>query len=465
MSLDHDTSTDLGSRLVAAFRSYLDAPNDETRMGLIRACTFPLSLTDRDECATLDALVRETLDGTRGHGEEDREYVLSEAAWLDMQLRPTGNLRDADSADDDDPASAGLLTARPARATHQHNGHADVGEVLHSSLYPVDLGPVLAGTSAQPMPSQLVRDDGASLLYSGSVNGFHADSGIGKGWIVCHLMQQNALHGVRTMLLDFEDTAHSITARLRLLGMSDHDITTWVVYVRPEVAVGGLAVAHLVNTIRGENAGAVVLDSLGEAFGLAGVNEDRDNEVGPWLRMATRPLADTGASVTMIDHSTKAGTNDLHPSGSKRKRAAITGASYLVEAVKPFVKGEGGRLRVTCAKDRHGNYRRGGVVADLVMDSTDLGVRLKLYAPTITTAEGDATVPIILAARKAVAAAKDAGRPLSRNELEARMAVKGRAQMKRAGIDHAVAEGALGEQRGARNSRLFTWCHDLEEAT
>ena len=58
------------------------------------------------------------------------------------------------------------------------------------------------------------------------MNGIHGDSGSGKGWIVCHPIQQNATAGVRTMLLDFEDTAESITARLRLLGMSDHEILT-----------------------------------------------------------------------------------------------------------------------------------------------------------------------------------------------------------------------------------------------
>lgn len=339
---------------------------------------------------------------------------------------------------------------------------AAAAEVLDESLYPVDLEPVLAGTAEQPAPTQLHRDDGAALFYPAAVNGVHGDSGTGKGWIVCLLILLNAKNGIRTMLLDFEDTAHSITARLRILGMSDHDITTWLVYLRPQVPFGGLSVAHLVNLITELNVGAAVIDSVGEAFGLAGVNEDKDAEVGPWLRMVARPLADTGASVILIDHSTKAGTNDLHPSGSKRKRAAITGASYLVEARKPFVKDEGGRLRLTCAKDRHGNYRRGEVVADLVMDSHAGTVRLNLYAPTIA-ATGEATMPTMLAARAAVAAAKAVGRPVSQSELEGLMKMKGRAQIKRGGIDYAAAEGALTETRGPRNSRIYTYAHDLPE--
>ena len=361
------------------------------------------------------------------------------------------------------PNEPDLQDDPPDEAYHR-NGTSPV-EVLDPSVYPIDLALVLAGNRPQPVPEFLHRDDGACLLYKGVINGIHGDSGTGKGWIVCHLIRQNASRGVRTMFLDYEDTEDSITARLRMLGMSDDDITTWVVYLRPQVPAGDLVVFHWCDLIAKENVGVVVIDSLGEVFSLSGINEDKDAEVGPWYRRVARPLAETGVAVVIIDHSTKAGTNDLHPSGSKRKRAAIGGASYLVEAIKAFVEGDGGRVRLTCAKDRHGKYRRGQVVADLVMDSDTTGVRLKLYAPTVTTAETDATVPIILAARKAVAAAKDAGRPLSRNELEARMAIKGRAQIKRAGIDHAAAEGALGEEKGARNARLFTYVHDLEETT
>ena len=72
-----------------------------------------------------------------------------------------------------------------------------------------------------------------------------------------------------------------------------------------------------------------VVDSLGEAFGLEGIDENHDVEVAPWLRRVARRLADAGLSVLLLDHSTKSADNPRRPSGSKRKRAAITGASYL----------------------------------------------------------------------------------------------------------------------------------------
>ena len=43
--------------------------------------------------------------------------------------------------------------------------------------------------------------------------------------------------------------------------------------------------------------------------------------------------------------------------------AAITGASYLLEVVRPLTHEDGGRLRLVCDKNRHGNYRRGKAAA------------------------------------------------------------------------------------------------------
>lgn len=333
---------------------------------------------------------------------------------------------------------------------------------LDESLQPVDLTSVLDGSSLQPMPEQLTRDDGDSLLYAGYVNGIHGDSGTGKGWVICHLIVQNARRGRRTMLLDLEDTAESITARLLALGMVAYDILNYLVYVRPQVQFGPAAVEHLCRLVQERNIQAVVIDSTGEAFGLEGLNEDKDVEVGPWLRRVTRPLADTGAVVVLVDHSTKSADNPLHPSGSKRKRAAITGASYLVESVDAFVKGRGGRLRLTCAKDRHGNFRRGEQVADLVMSAGDTKIRLDLYAPMIRD-EREVGVEIILAARAAVSAAKTEGRPLSRSALEGLMKMKAKTDTKRGGIDLAVARGALQEMDGPRNARLYNWVEDMTD--
>jgi hypothetical protein len=350
----------------------------------------------------------------------------------------------------------------PAETTAGDAGLTPVD--LDESLQPVDLAAVLAGNASQPIPSQLLRDDGKALFYEAAINGVHADSGVGKGWLGALLTLQGSRVGRRTLIVDLEDTAQSWTGRLTALGMTPDDILRSVVYVRPQVPLGPASTAHLVQLIADRNISNVILDSLGEAFGLAGIDENKDTDVGPWLRIVARPLADTGAMVLVVDHATKAADNPLHPSGSKRKRAAITGASYLLEAIKPFVKGDGGRLRLTCAKDRHGSYRRGEAVADLVMVSGTSSVDLSLYAPTAGSG-ASATVPAILAARAAVAAAKTAGRPVTQNELLGLMknTIKAGSTVKRGGIDYAAAEGALTETAGRRGARVFTFAQDLED--
>lgn len=336
-------------------------------------------------------------------------------------------------------------------------------EQVDESLHPVDLEAVLDGSARQPVPDYLVRSDGVSLMYGGAINGIHGQSGEGKGWVLCALVAENARRGRRTMLLDFEDTAASVTGRLTALGMEPHQILTFLQYVRPQVALDAPAVAHLVELVTMSNVATVVVDSLGEAFALEGIDENHDVEVGPWFRRVARPLADAGAAVVVVDHSTKAADNPLHPSGSKRKRAAITGASYLVEAVKPLVKGEGGRLRLTCAKDRHGTHRARQAVGDLVMAAeSEERLSLRLYAPP-SSAAGDVEVPTILAARSAVAAAKEWDQPLSLTALEGLMTIRASARVKRGGIDYAASVGALAEEPGARNSRMFTYARDLQD--
>ena len=174
------------------------------------------------------------------------------------------------------------------------------------------------------------------------------------------------------------------------MGLDPTRIATQIHYIRPETPFNIQALEHILTLIDTHNPLIVSIDSLGEAFALSGINENHDNEVGPWLRNYMRPIADAGPAIILIDHATKTSDNPLYASGSKRKRAAITGASYQLQATKPFVRGAGGRLLFRCAKDRHGHYRLGEVAAELVMEShTNGNVNLTLEPPTTPEATAD----------------------------------------------------------------------------
>lgn len=328
--------------------------------------------------------------------------------------------------------------------------------VVPASFLPVDLVPVLAGHVLRPEPSILRRDDRHGLFYAGQVNGVHGDSGTGKGWIVLTACVQQITAGRHVVFVDLEDVPESIVSRLRLLGAADDGIVERFHYVRPTDPFGFFAVTSLVELVRDTQASLLVVDSLGEAFGLDGINEDKDNEVGPWLRAVARPLADAGAAVVLVDHSTKATDNPLHPSGSKRKRAAIGGASYLVTSPSPLTAEGGGRLRLTCAKDRHGAFRRGQVVGTWVMTVDPIiGTSWALYAPS-DDETGPAVLPAELACRAALRALEVEGAPMSLRALRATMTIKASNEIKTAGIDLAASRGEIVEGAGPRNARMFS---------
>lgn len=329
------------------------------------------------------------------------------------------------------------------------------------SWLPIDLAAVLAGELVQPVPTVLHRDDGRALFYAAMVNGLHGDSGIGKGWIICQAIADELAEGGIALLVDLEDIAESVVSRLHDLGVSNALIVDQLVYVRPQTPFDDDAIAEVLRVVAERRVTVAVVDSLGEAFGLEGINEDKDAEVGPWMRRVARAIAEAGPCVILVDHSTKAADNPLHPSGSKRKRAAIGGASYLVEATSPLVKGRGGRLRLTCAKDRHGNYARGDVVANFVMKCDGERLDVSIYTPDLAPDVGG-ELPAILAAREIVRIVQEATEPISKRAVVGLVKAKASTDMKWAGLALAVDTGALDVDIGPRGAHLLKYAHDLD---
>ena len=328
----------------------------------------------------------------------------------------------------------------------------------------VDLGPVLRGDIRPLAPSVLHRDDCIACFYAGRVNGLHGDSAVGKSWVAEITAAQELTAGHHVIWIDLEDPdATTLVERLRILGVSDDTIAQQLHYHGPNEAFSSDAVALIAEEVGVYAVTLIVIDSLGEAFGLEGLDENKDVEAGRWLRRVARPLADAGPCLLILDHATKAGDNPLHPSGSKRKRAAITGASYLVEAPSPLTREDGGRLRLTCAKDRHGHHRQRTCVAEIEFSVyPDGGTTVHVRAPARpAAATPDAQLQVI--ARAAVRAAKEADRPLTQRELLELMAVRARSDTKKAGIDRAVASGALRTETGPRRSVLHVYVRDLTE--
>lgn len=240
---------------------------------------------------------------------------------------------------------------------------------ITSSFLPIDLRPWLDGEQTIIRPDLLtMADDEGGLLYRDRLNEVHGDSGSGKSWLIALAISQDAPLGITNLVVDIEDNPAPLIQRLQQIGVSNEAILNHVCFIHPDDPFSPGAVSLLIEAARDTDARHLWIDSLGEAFGLDGVSENQDDEVTPWIgKVSRRLIAEAGCGVTHIDHIIKNGdaVQNLHPSGSKRKRAAITGASWLLSAVEPFDKGTGGRVRLQVGKDRHGNYKRGVTVAEM----------------------------------------------------------------------------------------------------
>lgn len=333
----------------------------------------------------------------------------------------------------------------------------DDGE-LDESWQRVDLGPALRGEITKPVPSILRRDDGAGCFTAGCVNGIHGGDGEGKSMVATLATGQEIRAGHHVIWIDFEEPDEAtLIERLRdVFGIDPHMIDRQLHYYGPLEPFDEHAVAEIKRDVAEHDVTLIVIDSLGEAFGLEGVDEDRDKDVAPWMRRVARPLAAAGPAVINIDHATKAADNPLHPSGSKRKRAAITGQSYLAEAATPLTRENGGRVTLKCAKDRHGHYRRGTLVASIELNVYPDGTVVHVRAPAERQRDADApSAKLDLMESKAVEAVTREGEPLSQNRLEALMDIKAGAKAKRAGMEQAVARGTLRQRPGPRRSVLY----------
>lgn len=263
-------------------------------------------------------------------------------------------------------AAAAIRKQMQPPAPHQATTVADdtyQGDEVGEHALPgfVDLAPWWDNPQPTKTADALTRTDGIGLLYSDQLNWIHGDSGSGKTWILLAGMTQMIQQGHHVAWIHYEDpNPTTITQRLRMLGLTRQQTLQHFHYYDPQG--DPLNAAHIIELCQALNVRFVGLDSVGEALNASGVNEDSDAEVGPWISYGPRKIVNAGIGFCGVDHGTKNGTNELHPSGSKRKRAALTGMGLLVKSTNPPTKDSDGVMTITCAKDRHGNHRQTDVV-------------------------------------------------------------------------------------------------------
>ena len=198
----------------------------------------------------------------------------------------------------------------------------------------------------------------------------------------------------------------------------------------------------------------VIVDSAGEAMAVDGANPNYDDDVARWVRKFTKWIAVQGPGVLGLDHVVKdAGSRNLQPSGSHRKRDAITGAAYIVE-MRPgseFGIGRQGQARFTVSKDHAGHRVRGQVAGSFTLDATVRPYQVRLEPPEPHVGEGGGFRPTGRMEKASRIAEVNPG--LTKNALATSM--RGKKAYAFLAIEILVGEGYLEERPAPRRGSTY----------
>lgn len=324
-----------------------------------------------------------------------------------------------------------------------------------SSWTPQDLSNIVAGLVARtldrPRPTVGLLADGTFCLYAAAVNGVAGESGSGKSWFALQCAAGELAAGHNVVYIDLEDSPIGIVARLLDMGVPADVIAdpSRFVYLHPDEAFRDDVRAGFWLLLDIMQPSLVVIDSTGESMALEGTDPNSDAEVANWFKGFAVPTAARGPAVLLLDHLPKADNAASFPIGSQRKKAAISGAQFTQTVAKgmSFAKGRSGAARLTCSKDRHGNFTNGEVVMELIVHPEPLrgesGVAVTLrpsaveeWAPTRHMEE----VSLFL---------ESAGSPKSTAAIKS--GVKGKSETIVTALRVLVESGFIVASTGARN--------------
>lgn len=343
---------------------------------------------------------------------------------------------------------------------------------------PIDLGPFLRGEITRPEPDiGVMRSDGIRLLYPGKEHSVIGEMECGKSWFATACIASELTSGKNVVYIHFEEADPIDTVqRLQALGVPDETILERLRFVGPEEPVTPERLTRLLNPAPT----LVVLDGVNEAMSLHGWGIREEDGAAAYRRRLVKPCTRVGAAVLSADHVVKdKEKRDRGPLGSIHKGNGLSGSLILLENADPFGRGMRGISHVYITKDRPGFLRRNGrptktpgktFMGELVVDDTRTFVdylELKLWAPR----EEDATDEpkrgtqecddeMVMGAVKSVIAS---GHPATITRIRARSVLRGVATD--SALERLVMDGRLKEEKGPRNSRVFTVSQDQSSET
>lgn len=262
--------------------------------------------------------------------------------------------------------------------------HGTTGGILYQDISAVIAGGVTAITPT--IGSR--RTDGAQLLYSSAVNALIGDPESGKTLVASAMAADTLTDGGSVLIIDVDHNGAPATVkRFQAFGIDGNTLSdpARFRYSSPETPEELDRIVADASTWRPT---LVVVDSLGEVIPIFGGNSNDADEYTAIHRRVLTALANTGASVLVIDHLAKGeASRGFGGTGTVAKKRAIDGVMLRVSVLSAFAPGRKGSASLNVVKDRHGGVRRVSptsttepVAAVFVLDSWDeLSARWELY--------------------------------------------------------------------------------------
>jgi hypothetical protein len=325
-----------------------------------------------------------------------------------------------------------------------------------ASWRPIDLSAAVLGGRIDPEPELLRRDDDRLLIYRGRIHAISGESESLKTWLVLMAVAEVIAASGHALFIDYEDSADGIVSRLLALGCPGPAVLDHFSYVRPVEPYGPAAESILAASLSSIPVLAV-LDGITEAMASHGLDPLSNADVAKFSARLPVPLAASGSAVVMIDHVPKSKENrGRYAIGAQHKLAVITGASYIVELVKPFGHGLHGMSKIIVAKDRPGRVRQHspGSMAGLLhlQSEADGSVTAHIEGPGAAHPEAGIFRPTTLMERTSQVIESKPG--LTARAI--RGAVKGNNEAKQLALELLIAEGFVQVNQMGRSRCHFS---------
>lgn len=332
-----------------------------------------------------------------------------------------------------------------------------------TTWHEVSLLAVLEGEPDDDMPTMLVRDDGACLIYPGRVHVFAGEPESGKSWLALHLCAEQMDAGRHVIYVDFEDTLAGVVGRLVALDVEPQRILSLFHYVRPSEPLGPEGRHALAELLNRTSPALVVLDGLTEALTLHGLALESNRDVAHFLELVPRFVARQGPAVVIIDHVSKdKEQRGRWAIGAQHKLAGVDGVSYGLEVVKPVVRGGDGLVRLVVAKDRPGHVRRVAyekkTAAEICTHSDKNLLTVTVVTPGGSHRDSDWR-PTVLMERLSMWLERNPGS----NARLVEASVTGKGPSIREALKYLVADGHAAIETGARGAHQYRICQPYRE--